>query len=233
MTRSNISSVLSPSGSAKLNEIGREEDKSGDQNSSSDAFREGGTGVLDKVADGSGGSFVCVDPGPDGMPSGDAGVKNATKETMVGGVAPVGARVFGAPLDSLTENAGGRFAIGPTAGVLTDPRGSPLGSEGATPPAIADWVGKLGGLTPDNASATNAADAVPWSLTERETFVAWQGTHGGNEAPSGRSVDSGLTQLVQAMATYPAHNLGFGPTQTSQTPNDSTLQSAVAASWHS
>jgi Ca2+-binding RTX toxin-like protein len=45
-------------------------------------------------------------------------------------------------------------------------------------------------------------------------------------------VDAGLTQLVQAMATYSAGNPAFNPTATSQAPNDSTLQVALAAAWH-
>lgn len=45
-------------------------------------------------------------------------------------------------------------------------------------------------------------------------------------------VDSGLAQLVQAMATYSASNPGFNPTSASQAPSDSTLQGAIAVAWH-
>jgi Ca2+-binding RTX toxin-like protein len=48
----------------------------------------------------------------------------------------------------------------------------------------------------------------------------------------GQQIDTGLAQLVQAMATYSAQNSGFDPTSSSQAPSDSTLQSAIAAAWH-
>ncbi|MEW6454450.1 MAG: calcium-binding protein, partial [Pseudomonadota bacterium] len=48
----------------------------------------------------------------------------------------------------------------------------------------------------------------------------------------GRQLDAGLSQLVQAMATYSGQNQGFDPTAVSQAPNDSTLQNALAAAWH-
>jgi len=50
--------------------------------------------------------------------------------------------------------------------------------------------------------------------------------------PSGLKVDSGLAQLVQAMAVYSANNPGFNPTTVSQVPNDSSLQTALASAWH-
>lgn len=52
------------------------------------------------------------------------------------------------------------------------------------------------------------------------------------KAADGQQVDSGLSQLVQAMATYSAQNPGFDPTAASQAPNDTTLQNAIAAAWN-
>jgi hypothetical protein len=48
-------------------------------------------------------------------------------------------------------------------------------------------------------------------------------------------IDSGVSQLVQAMATFQANNPGFDPTSSANTivPNDPSLQSALAAAWHS
>jgi Ca2+-binding RTX toxin-like protein len=50
----------------------------------------------------------------------------------------------------------------------------------------------------------------------------------------GLEIDSQVSQLVQAMATYSADNPSFNPTASanSQAPNDSTLQAAIAAAWH-
>ncbi len=52
-------------------------------------------------------------------------------------------------------------------------------------------------------------------------------------AAGGLEIDSGLAQLVQAMATYSANNPGFNPASATQAPNDPTLQAAIAAAWHS
>jgi hypothetical protein len=49
----------------------------------------------------------------------------------------------------------------------------------------------------------------------------------------GLKLDSQLSQLVQAMATYSAANPGFNPTAVSQAPNNAALQGAIAAAWHS
>ncbi|MBX9845800.1 MAG: hypothetical protein K2Z80_28750 [Xanthobacteraceae bacterium] len=54
----------------------------------------------------------------------------------------------------------------------------------------------------------------------------------GIKTSDGQQIDTGLAQLVQAMATYSAQNAGFDPTASAQAPNDPTLQSAIAAAWH-
>jgi hypothetical protein len=41
-----------------------------------------------------------------------------------------------------------------------------------------------------------------------------------------------ISQLVQAMASYSASHSGFDPTSTSTVPEDSSLQSSLAAAWH-
>lgn len=48
----------------------------------------------------------------------------------------------------------------------------------------------------------------------------------------GSMIDSGLTQLVQAMATYSTNHAGFDPTLVSQAPSDTTLQASMASAWH-
>ncbi len=45
-------------------------------------------------------------------------------------------------------------------------------------------------------------------------------------------IDSGVSQLVQAMASYSAANTGFDPANATQVPNDASLQAAIASSWH-
>jgi hypothetical protein len=48
----------------------------------------------------------------------------------------------------------------------------------------------------------------------------------------GNAIDSGLNQLIAAMATFDANNPGFNPETATQMPNDSNLQAAIAAAWH-
>jgi hypothetical protein len=50
----------------------------------------------------------------------------------------------------------------------------------------------------------------------------------------GLKIDSEVSQLVQAMATYATNNPGFDPTSSSVTavPNDPNLQSTMSAAWH-
>jgi hypothetical protein len=52
------------------------------------------------------------------------------------------------------------------------------------------------------------------------------------DTADGRKLDSQLSQLVSAMATYSANHTGFDPTSATQMPTDSTLQSAISAAWH-
>jgi len=48
----------------------------------------------------------------------------------------------------------------------------------------------------------------------------------------GLEIDSQVSQLVQAMASYSSANPGFNPTTATQAPNDPTLQGAIASAWH-
>jgi Ca2+-binding RTX toxin-like protein len=50
--------------------------------------------------------------------------------------------------------------------------------------------------------------------------------------PDGLKLDTQIAQLVSAMATYSANNPGFDPSQASQMPNDSSVQSAIGSAWH-
>jgi len=48
----------------------------------------------------------------------------------------------------------------------------------------------------------------------------------------GLTIDSQVSQLIQAMATYSGNNPGFNPVTATQMPTDPTLQNAIAAAWH-
>jgi plastocyanin len=52
------------------------------------------------------------------------------------------------------------------------------------------------------------------------------------KAYGGAEIDSGLNQLVAAMAVFEANNPAFNPETALQTPNDPNLLAALAATWH-
>ena len=80
---------------------------------------------------------------------------------------------------------------------------------------VVDTVGTSSSLTIDDwFGGTNAA-AV-------QSFTA-----------GGLTLNTQVAQLVSAMATYSANNSGFNPATATQMPTNSTLQSAIAAAWHS
>lgn len=67
------------------------------------------------------------------------------------------------------------------------------------------------------------------------TMDEWSSTSQLQEiAAGGLKIDSQISQLVQAMATYSASNPGFDPSSSnaSLVPNDANLQNAVGAAWH-
>jgi hypothetical protein len=73
--------------------------------------------------------------------------------------------------------------------------------------------------------------------TENELTVSnWFGNTGNTlgdiATADGLKIDSGISSLVQAMATFSNQNPGFNPTAVAQAPTDATLQNAIAVAWH-
>jgi len=66
--------------------------------------------------------------------------------------------------------------------------------------------------------------------------TGWFNGIAGNQVQSvnagGLKLDTGVASLVQAMATYAADNPNFNPATATSMPTDTTLQNAIAASWH-
>ena len=54
----------------------------------------------------------------------------------------------------------------------------------------------------------------------------------GIKTADGMTLDTGVSQLVQAMAAYSSAHAGFDPTAVTQAPADTSLQNTLAASWH-
>jgi Ca2+-binding RTX toxin-like protein len=71
---------------------------------------------------------------------------------------------------------------------------------------------------------------------DRVTVNGWYGANGAQlqeiKLAGGLEIDAGLSQLVQAMASYGATHSDFDPATATQAPNDPGLQNAIAAAWH-
>jgi hypothetical protein len=69
------------------------------------------------------------------------------------------------------------------------------------------------------------------------TIDNWFGSNAGAKASSisanGLELTTAVSSLVSAMATYAAAHPSFNPSTASTMPTDTTLQSAISASWHS
>jgi hypothetical protein len=68
------------------------------------------------------------------------------------------------------------------------------------------------------------------------TVAGWYGGAGAQlqdiKMADGMKIDAGVSQLVQAMATYSSAHAGFDPTTAMQAPTDAGLQNAIATAWH-
>jgi Ca2+-binding RTX toxin-like protein len=99
----------------------------------------------------------------------------------------------------------------------------------------------VGGIASNNLWFQQSGNDLKIDLLGTNTQVNVSGwfSGGSNElqeiTAGGLKIDSQISQLVQAMATYSAGNPGFDPTASSvhTIPNDASLQSSLAAAWHS
>jgi hypothetical protein len=98
-----------------------------------------------------------------------------------------------------------------------------------------------GGITNQNLWFLQSGNDLQIDLLGTTDSVTVAGWFAGNARAQTQSIvdttdslkiDTQVSQLVSAMATYSAAHAGFDPTQASQMPNDPNLQSAVAAAWH-
>ncbi|WP_249157470.1 calcium-binding protein [Bradyrhizobium sp. KB893862 SZCCT0404] len=98
----------------------------------------------------------------------------------------------------------------------------------------------LSGITDQNLWFEQAGNDLKIDLLGSNTSTTisnwFSGSAGSMQAitAGGLKIDSQISQLVQAMATYSANNAGFDPTSASihTLPNDTALQGAVTAAWH-
>ena len=101
-------------------------------------------------------------------------------------------------------------------------------------------TGAIGPTLPTTQGAP-ASDRAPITGELGDVLATWagpglgvapQGTWYGAGRLTGASADSGVLQLVQAMATYSADNRGFNSTPVGPAPSGPELNSALAANWH-
>jgi hypothetical protein len=96
-----------------------------------------------------------------------------------------------------------------------------------------------GGLTDENLWFTQSGNNLQIDLlgtSDQITVSNWFGSAGAQVSSinaDGLILDSQVSTLVSAMATYASNNSGFNPTTATTMPTDTTLQSAITAAWHS
>ncbi|WP_420970809.1 calcium-binding protein [Bradyrhizobium sp. B120] len=98
----------------------------------------------------------------------------------------------------------------------------------------------VGGINDDQLWFERSGDNLSVDLLGTNTSVTINGWFSGAGSQlqeitaGGLKIDSQVSQLVQAMATYAAANPGFDPTSSSvhTVPNDASLQSTMSAAWH-
>ncbi|WP_271585615.1 hypothetical protein [Bradyrhizobium sp. CCBAU 45389] len=98
----------------------------------------------------------------------------------------------------------------------------------------------LSGITDQNLWFEQAGNDLKIDLLGTNTSTTISNWFAGNAGAlqeitaGGLKIDSQISELVQAMATYSASHAGFDPSNPTvqALPNDTALQNAVTASWH-
>jgi hypothetical protein len=120
------------------------------------------------------------------------------------------------------------FEVGPEVGAATISLNSSGANELDFGSSVSDedlWFAQNGeDLVIDEIGTSNQITVKNWYLNTNNQL---------NEITAGGlKLDSEISQLVSAMATFSAANSSFNPVTASQMPTDTALQSAVTASWH-
>jgi Ca2+-binding RTX toxin-like protein len=98
----------------------------------------------------------------------------------------------------------------------------------------------LSGVSYDQLWFMQTGNDLQVDLLGTTNHVTISGWYGGSDraqvqsfnTADGLKLDSQIAQLVAAMATYSTNNPGFDPTQATQMPTDSGLQSTLSTAWH-
>jgi hemolysin type calcium binding protein len=108
-------------------------------------------------------------------------------------------------------------------------------------PTSSNELDFVGGITDNQLWFAQSGENLQIDLMGTSTQVTLDNWFTNSSQPlqeitaGGLKLDSQVSQLVQAMATYSADNAGFDPTASgvSSVPANSNLQTAIAAAWHS
>ena len=158
----------------------------------------------------------------------------AGDDTLTGSA--LGNNVFEGGAGNDTLNGGGgydayKFTSGFGQSVINN-----LAADGSSPEGEID----LAGVAHDALWLVRNGNDLQIDLLGTSQDLTISGWYAGNaraqvqsiDAGDGLKVDAQLSQLVSAMATYSGNNAGFNPTQSTQMPADSDLQTVAAAAWH-
>jgi hypothetical protein len=110
-----------------------------------------------------------------------------------------------------------------------------------TSPGTSNELDFIGGIADNQLWFAQSGNDLQIDLLGTQTEVSIKDWFSGSSnqmqeiTAGGLKIDSQISQLVQAMATYSAANPAFDPTTASahSLPNDANLQSSLAAAWHS
>ena len=121
----------------------------------------------------------------------------------------------------LATNGSGQIAVTAAQGVGTT---NDLDFTGALTDQNLWFLQSGNNLQIDILGTNTSVTATNWFATSPDQFQ--------EITAGGLKIDSQVSQLVQAMATYSSNNPSFNPIVSSM-PANSNVQSAIAASWHS
>jgi Haemolysin-type calcium binding protein related domain/RTX calcium-binding nonapeptide repeat (4 copies) len=201
-----------------------------------------GNGAIDTVSGGSGNDTLTVGNGNDDTVYAGG---NGT-DTITLGSGSSDTVYAGNGSDTLIAGTGGSaYLFSGSSGSDTYEFGSSFGSDyiynnyyGGKSSASGS-VGFTSGVTDEDLWFQQSGNNLQIDLlgtSDQVTISNWFSSTGNQVASitaDGMTLDSQVASLVSAMASFGASNPSFNPTTATSMPTDTTLQSAIAAAWHS
>ena len=131
------------------------------------------------------------------------------------------------------NNASDTYLFAPGDNSVTIQNGT---SAGISPSGQLDFQGSLSSEGLWFAQSGNNLNIDVLGSSATVSLAGWFANSGAQlseiQGADGLKLDTGVNQLIAAMANYATDNPSFNPQTAMQMPNDTALQSAIAASWH-